>query len=57
MTYDFLAYIAILEFVIIAYLLFISFRLKRTCNIFASLICEISDTLSSMIEKDNTCKK
>lgn len=56
MTYDFLVYIAILEFVIIAYLLFISFRLKRTCNIFASLICEMSDTLSSMI-KDNTCKK
>ena len=52
MTYDFLVYIAILEFVIIAYLLFISFRLKRTCNIFASLICEISDTLSSMIKKD-----
>lgn len=56
MTYDFLVYIAILEFVIIAYLLFIAFKLKRTCNIFASLICEISDTLSSMI-KDNTCKK
>lgn len=57
MTYDFLVYIAILEFVIIAYLLFISFRLKRTCNIFASLICEMSDTLSSVIKKDNTCKK
>lgn len=57
MTYDFLVYIAILEFVIIAYLVFIAFRLKRTCNIFASLICEISDTLSSVIKKDNTCKK
>ena len=57
MTYDFLVYIAILEFVIIAYLVFIAFRLKRTCNIFASLICEITDTLSSVIKKDNTCKK
>lgn len=52
MAYDFLVYIAILEFVIIAYLIYIAFRLKRTCNIFASLICEISDTLSSMIKKD-----
>lgn len=51
MTYDFLVYIAILEFVIIAYLLFILFRLKRTCDMFASLICEISDTLSDMIKK------
>lgn len=57
MTYDFLAYIAILEFVIIAYLVFIAFRLKKLCNMFASLICEITDTLSSMIKKDNTCKK
>lgn len=51
MTYDFLVYIAILEFVIIAYLLFILFRLKRTCDMFASLICEINDTLSDMIKK------
>ena len=38
MTYDFLVYIAILEFVIIVYLVFITFRLKRTCDMFASLI-------------------
>lgn len=57
MTYDFLMLVSILEFVIIAYLVFIAFRLKRTCNIFANLICEISDTLSSVIKKDNTCKK
>lgn len=50
MTYDFLAYIAILEFVIIAYLVFIAFRLKRTCNIFANLICEMSDTLSHVLQ-------
>ena len=39
------------EFVIIVYLVFITFRLKRTCDMFASLICELSDTLSSMIKK------
>lgn len=50
MTYDFLVYIAILEFVIIAYLVFIAFRLKRTCNMFASLICEMSDTLSHVLQ-------
>lgn len=50
MTYDFLAYIAILEFVIIAYLVFIAFRLKKLCNMFASLICEMSDTLSHVLQ-------
>lgn len=50
MTYDFLVYIAILEFVIIVYLVFIAFRLKQTCNIFANLICEMSDTLSHSLQ-------
>ena len=50
MTYDFFMLLSILEFVIIAYLIYIAFRLKRTCNIFARLICEMSDTLSHALQ-------
>lgn len=50
MTYDFLMLVSILEFVIIAYLVFIAYRLKKLCNMFASLICEMSDTLSHVLQ-------